>query len=594
MRRVRLSRRAAAALAAAIGALVATGCADSTLSPSSKPPARTRLRPDAAQVQAALVAQERHTSELLRIPGVLGTAVGLLPNGIPAVRVFLASGDVGGLPASFEGVPVSPLVTGRFMARSDPTKRMRPAPLGYSVGHFAITAGSIGARVVDGAGNVYVLSNNHVLANSNGASIGDAIYQPGAYDGGTASDQFATLFAFKPIDFSGAANTFDAAIARSTTADLGFASPTDDGYGPPSAQIFGDANGDGLFDNVNDLLGLPVQKYGRTTKLTHGQITGINGTVTVCYEVLYIFCIKSATFTNQLIVDAAGFSGGGDSGSLIVTDNGSLNPVGLLFAGSSTQTIVNRIDLVLSYFNVAIDNGNSPPPAPLTDVAVTSVSAPSSINQGATASIVVTVKNVGNQSVGSFNVGLQDATDNVAVGTPQPVTGLFPGASVSQTFSWNTTSSSIGAHTLTATQTLSPAVDQNPANDALSATSTVNPAGTVTGMHIGDLDGTTSRGSTSWSATVEITVHDVNHNPLNGATVKAVWSVSGLNSNTCTTGELGGIGTCVMLFPNLSLSTPSVTLRIQKVTKTGQVYNSNDNHDVDGGTNGTGIRVIRP
>jgi len=594
MRRVRLSRRAAAALAAAIGALVATGCSDSTLSPSSKPPARTRLRPDAAQVQAALVAQERHTSELLRIPGVLGTAVGLLPNGIPAVRVFLASGDVGGLPASFEGVPVSPLVTGRFMARSDPTKRLRPAPLGYSVGHFAITAGSIGARVVDGAGNVYVLSNNHVLANSNGASIGDAIYQPGAYDGGTASDQFATLFAFKPIDFSGAANTFDAAIARSTTADLGFASPTDDGYGPPSAQIFGDANGDGLFDNVNDLLGLPVQKYGRTTKLTHGQITGINGTVTVCYEVLYIFCIKSATFTNQLIVDAAGFSGGGDSGSLIVTDNGSLNPVGLLFAGSSTQTIVNRIDLVLSYFNVAIDNGNSPPPAPLTDVAVTSVSAPSSINQGATASIVVTVKNVGNQSVGSFNVSLQDATDNVAVGTPQPVTGLFPGASVSQTFSWNTTSSSIGAHTLTATQSLSPAVDQNPGNDALSATSTVNPAGTATGMHIGDLDGTTSRGSTSWSATVEITVHDVNHNPLNGATVKAVWSVSGLNSNTCTTGELGGIGTCVMLFPNLSLSTPSVTLRIQKVTKTGQVYNSNDNHDVDGGTNGTGIRVIRP
>ncbi|PYP63110.1 MAG: hypothetical protein DMD26_15150 [Gemmatimonadetes bacterium] len=594
MRRVRLSRRAAAALAAAIGALVATGCSDSTLSPSSKPPARTRLRPDAAQVQAALVAQERHTSELLRIPGVLGTAVGLLPNGIPAVRVFLASGDVGGLPASFEGVPVSPLVTGRFMARSDPTKRLRPAPLGYSVGHFAITAGSIGARVVDGAGNVYVLSNNHVLANSNGASIGDAIYQPGAYDGGTASDQFATLFAFKPIDFSGAANTFDAAIARSTTADLGFASPTDDGYGPPSAQIFGDANGDGLFDNVNDLLGLPVQKYGRTTKLTHGQITGINGTVTVCYEVLYIFCIKSATFTNQLIVDAAGFSGGGDSGSLIVTDNGSLNPVGLLFAGSSTQTIVNRIDLVLSYFNVAIDNGNSPPPAPLTDVAVTSVSTPSSINQGATASIVVTVKNVGNQSVGSFNVSLQDATDNVAVGTPQPVTGLFPGASVSQTFSWNTTSSSIGAHTLTATQSLSPAVDQNPGNDALSATSTVNPAGTATGMHIGDLDGTTSRGSTSWSATVEITVHDVNHNPLNGATVKAVWSVSGLNSNTCTTGELGGIGTCVMLFPNLSLSTPSVTLRIQKVTKTGQVYNSNDNHDVDGGTNGTGIRVIRP
>jgi CARDB len=373
--------------------------------------------------------------------------------------------------------------------------------------------------------------------------------------------------------------------------DLGFATPTDDAFGPPAAQIADDANGDGTFDNVNDLLGLPVQKYGRTTKLTHGQITGINGTVTVCYEVLYIFCIKSATYTNQLIVDAAGFSGGGDSGSLIVTDDGSARPVGLLFAGSSTQTIVNRIDLVLSYFGVAIDNGNSPPPAPVTDVAVTSVSAPTSVNQGATASVVVTVRNVGNQSVTGFDVSLQDVTDNVAIGAPQTVNSLLPGASATQTFSWNTTSSSLQTHTITATHTLA---DDNLANNTLSATSTVNAAGTATGMHIGDLDGTTSRGSTSWSATVEVTVHDANHNLLNGATVKGVWSVSGLNSNTCTTGELGGNGTCIMLFPSLSLTTPSVTFRIQKVTKSGQFYNSNDNHDVDGGTNGTGIKVNRP
>jgi len=51
----------------------------------------------------------------------------------------------------------------------------------------------------------------------------------------------------------------------------------------PNSTIFGDANGDGLFDDRNALLGLNVQKYGRTTKLTHGQITGINATVTICY-----------------------------------------------------------------------------------------------------------------------------------------------------------------------------------------------------------------------------------------------------------------------------------------------------------------------
>src|SRR5436190_480542 len=81
------------------------------------------------------------------------------------------------------------------------------------------------------------------------------------------------------------------------------ASPTDDGYGTPSAAIFGDANGDGVFDDKSALLGLNVQKYGRTTKLTKGQITGIDGTVTVCYEVFIIFCLESATFVDQLVIE---------------------------------------------------------------------------------------------------------------------------------------------------------------------------------------------------------------------------------------------------------------------------------------------------
>src|SRR3989441_5004723 len=90
------------------------------------------------------------------------------------------------------------------MAFSDPTKRQRPAPLGFSVGHPLITAGSIGARVADAAGNVFVLSNNHVLANSNDATIGDPALQPGPFDGGTApADQIGTLAAFNTIDFSG-------------------------------------------------------------------------------------------------------------------------------------------------------------------------------------------------------------------------------------------------------------------------------------------------------------------------------------------------------------------------------------------------------
>src|SRR5690242_14163110 len=115
MRRSLLSRRVAAALAAVVGATLASSCSESPLAPPMTSASRARLRPDGAQVQAAIVIQERHTSDLLKIPGVLGTAVGLAPNGAPALKVLLASGDVGGLPASIEGLPVLPVVTGMIM-----------------------------------------------------------------------------------------------------------------------------------------------------------------------------------------------------------------------------------------------------------------------------------------------------------------------------------------------------------------------------------------------------------------------------------------------------------------------------------------------
>src|SRR5260370_3241915 len=162
------------------------------------------------------------------------------------------------------------------------TPRQRTAQMGSAAGHPAITAGTIGARVRDALGRVYTLSNSHVLANSNGATIGDPEYQPGPFDGGTAADQIATLSDFQVIDFAGGSNSIDAAIALSSTSVLDNATPADDGYGMPNATIYGDANGDGLFDDGNALPGLNLQQYVRTTHLTHGQITGVNATLTVC------------------------------------------------------------------------------------------------------------------------------------------------------------------------------------------------------------------------------------------------------------------------------------------------------------------------
>jgi len=591
MTHLHVSRRAAVLAVIGLGASLWTGCSDRSPDAFTGPSAQRQLAGDRLQeIHAVLAVHKRHSAALLRLPGVVGTAVGLLPNGKPGLKVLLASPEVRGLPSALEGIPVVAQVTGMLVAFSDPTKRQRPAPMGFSVGHPAITAGSIGARVLDGSGNVYVLSNNHVLANSNDASIGDPELQPGPYDGGTApADQIGTLTAFNTIDFSGGDNTIDAAIARSTTSDLGNATPTDDGYGAPSATIFGDANGDHVFDDEAALLGLNVQKYGRTTKLTHGQITGINATVTVCYEVFFGFCIKAARFVDQLVIEPGTFSGGGDSGSLIVTDNDQKNPVALLFAGSSTQTIANRIDLVLNQFGVTVDGGNSPPPNPVTDIAITSVSAPTAVTQGATVNVVVTTKNVGNQNVPTtFDVTLQDATDGVTIGK-QSVAGLTAGASATLTFSWNTTASSFGNHTLSASHTLT---DDVPSNNQSTTTVTVNSPSMV--IHIGDLDGFASRNGSNWSVTVEITVHDANHAPLNGATVVGHWSQLGQNSNTCTTGDLGGNGTCTVLFPSLKRSVSSVNFTVVSVTMPDRIYDRTLNHDVDGSSNGKTIKVYKP
>jgi hypothetical protein len=293
---------------------------------------------------AAVAVESRHAEALLDVPGVVGVGVGVGANGRHVIRVYLARAGIEGLPAELEGVPVSRMVTGLIMARGDTVARYRPAPIGVSTGHPGITAGTIGARVVDASGNVYALSNNHVLAAQNAASVGDNVLQPGVFDGGTdPADAFGTLADFEPLRFDGTDNTMDAAIALSSTANLG-ASTLADGYGAPSETP------------VDPFVGQLVKKYGRTTSMTQGQVSEVNVTVTVCYEVVSIFCVKSARFVNQIAVTPGGFSAGGDSGSLVVTQDGN-NPVGLLFAGSSTRSLVSPIGPVLARFGITIDSG---------------------------------------------------------------------------------------------------------------------------------------------------------------------------------------------------------------------------------------------
>jgi hypothetical protein len=311
---------------------------------------------------AAKAAQESVTAEWLAMEGVVGTAVGLDAGGHHVVKVYLTAPGAARLPASVAGVPVEFEVTGPIRALNDrgPADAAvaaapedvdrrgafpRPVPIGVSTGHAGVTAGTIGARVTDGR-RVFALSNNHVYANANDARPGDPLLQPGVVDGGRApANVVATLHDFERIEFCRGftcpMNRMDAAVAATTHDDVGAATP-DDGYGAPRPQA------------LEARLGMKVQKYGRTTGHTHGTVSGVNAILDVGYRT------GTARFEDQILISGTGFSQGGDSGSLIVSEGflaADRRPVGLLFAGSRTTTIANPIDVVLDRFGVRIDAG---------------------------------------------------------------------------------------------------------------------------------------------------------------------------------------------------------------------------------------------
>lgn len=107
------------------------------------------------------------------------------------------------IPADLDGIPTDIVEIGsRPVAFPSYQDKQRPVVPGCSVGHFNITAGTIGG-VVEVAGENMILSNNHVFADENQAELGDAIIQPGDYDGGDTGDRIGTLYTYIPISFVG-------------------------------------------------------------------------------------------------------------------------------------------------------------------------------------------------------------------------------------------------------------------------------------------------------------------------------------------------------------------------------------------------------
>jgi len=279
---------------------------------------------------------------------------------VPATA--LATRDL--VPPSVGGFPTDVVATGEIRALRTPTERWRPVPGGVSAGHERITAGTLGC-IVHRGDELLLLSNNHVFACTNDGAPGDAILQPGPIDGGTAADRIATLDRFVRIAMAGeesscalakgVASTLNAlarlagsnarlrAVSQSSAANLvdaATARPDDPSQISEEILGIGRIGGQGTAE-----LGMRIRKSGRTTGLTVGEIEQVDVTVDVGYGTDRI-----ARFSDQLM--AGPMSQGGDSGSAVV-DLGN-NIVGLLFAGSETSTLVNRIEHVFAGLDVGL------------------------------------------------------------------------------------------------------------------------------------------------------------------------------------------------------------------------------------------------
>lgn len=325
--------------------------------------------------------RQQAEKRILDKPNVVGIGVGykqvgglltdqisivvLVRNKVPSAG--LSAGDM--VPAQVDSVPTDVVEVGVIRAQQARTDRWRPAPGGVSIAHYKVTAGTLGAVVRDRtSGQRLILSNNHVMANSNDAMPGDPILQPGPVDGGRQpGDVIARLERFIPITYSVSPGTCSVADAyamlgnlaarlvgsshrlatfqthaeETNEVDAALARPENDADVLDEILEIGTVAG-----SVDPALGMPVTKSGRTTGLTTGTITVLEATVDVSYG-----SGQTARFVNQAVTTP--MSEGGDSGSLVVSVE-TQQATGLLFAGSSQATVINPIRAVLDALEITI------------------------------------------------------------------------------------------------------------------------------------------------------------------------------------------------------------------------------------------------
>ena len=265
-----------------------------------------------------------------------------------ATEVLLNTAGITSDPASHQAQLSSPVQLGSSGGNNNDYDTTVSAGATYIVD---CCGGTLGSLIEDNSGHRYLLSNNHVLARSDHASVGDRIVQPGLIDNnctpngdGAGTTPVGALSGWLPL--SSATTNADAAIAA---VDAGAVSATG------SIQELGGLQADGTLAAAPPgtsstggkgeaaSLALKVAKSGRTTGLTCASVSALNLDVSVDY---YTDCAETKpyltkTFTNQMAISGNQFSDAGDSGSLVV-DASNAEPVGLFFAGGTDAAGVSQ------------------------------------------------------------------------------------------------------------------------------------------------------------------------------------------------------------------------------------------------------------
>lgn len=211
----------------------------------------------------------------------------------------------------------------------------RPVQAGVSIAPCLRNySGTLGC-VVASNGVKYILSNNHVLADVNTLPLGSTISQQSIPDGGACpADVIAALSQFVPINLGGI-SLVDAAIARIAN-----------GVNVDPRILRDNGVVEKIIPPVTaPVIGLEVQKSGRTTGYTKGKVQAVG--VTVTYTVGGGTTQIDNTFTVKHV--SGNFGLAGDSGALITTQPAN-NPMGLLFAvdANNKLTYANKMSDVLT------------------------------------------------------------------------------------------------------------------------------------------------------------------------------------------------------------------------------------------------------